>query len=99
MTARERFEAWAVSRDLSLRVGDGISAPDYRDSYTYYAYDAWQASRKQALAEALQGCQELLAVSGRQARDGDHFEIGREGGHMECITAIEALANPEGEQG
>lgn len=93
MTDRERFEAWAEHLMLE-RQGDG-----YVSHYTNHAFRAWQASRKQALEQALREVQELLVVSGRQARDGDHFEIGREGGHTECIAAIRALANPEGEQG
>ena len=35
-------------------------------------------------------CADLLAVSARQARDGDPFEIGREAGHSECEAAIRA---------
>lgn len=93
MTDRERFEAWAVSRDLSLRVGDGISAPDYRDSYTYYAYDAWQASRKQALEEALDVCSKL---GDREENIGRHSEAF---GCDLCVHALACLAKPEGEQG
>lgn len=39
-------------------------------------------------------CADLLALSARQARDGDHFEIGREAGHSECEAAIRARSAP-----
>lgn len=42
----------------------------------------------------LKACKELLAVSERSAKDGDHFEIGRENAHMECIEAISARSQP-----
>lgn len=42
----------------------------------------------------LKACKELLAVSERSAKDGDHFEIGRENAHTECIEAISARSQP-----
>jgi hypothetical protein len=91
---RKKFEQEISSRGRSTGARDGHG---YVDPQTDLLWQIWEDSRKQALEEALQECRDLLALSGRQARDGDHFEIGREGGHTECVAAIQALANLEGE--
>lgn len=92
MTDREAFEAWCL-KDLMI---DAKSWKDPDGIYVYLQSEwlAYQAGRKQMAEEAAAVCVELLALSERQARAGDHFEIGREDGHRECLSAIRSLATP-----
>lgn len=51
---------------------------------------AVKRARQEGRDECRTACEELLALSARQAKDGDPFEIGREAAHTECIEAIRA---------
>lgn len=89
MTDRERFEAWVLEEDSEQAI-EKDERGNYRWLDTRHAWRAWQASRKQALEEALHCCE----LADEQAQS---FDEGY--GASQCENAIRALANPEGEQG
>lgn len=91
MTDREKFEAWAVSRDywISTIQNDG----GYKSSVTRVAFEAWQASRKQAL----EGCKAACASQLTMTMPATVEDVIRNRTVGDCLAAI-ALANPEGEQ-
>jgi len=106
MTDRERFEAWSHDQDEIvglLRTVDG----NYRDCAAFVAWEAWQASRKQALAEMATICEELeshySAYKDTALLNGDVDLSNAASGEPRACRAIAEqvarLATPEGEQG
>lgn len=93
MTDRERFEAWAMSRDYWIStIQDDVG---YKSPATRVAFEAWQASRKQALEEALAGIDKEW-VSQPSTYD---FQRAARDGLKDAAAIVWRLANPEGEQG
>lgn len=79
-----------MSRLPSIRAANVYG--EVNDELARFAALVAAKEREACLSE----CNELLKVSARQATDGDHFEIGRESGHTECIEAILARGQKEG---
>lgn len=94
MTDRERFEAWARDQDEIVGLSRSLEG-NYKDCAAFVAWDAWQASRKQALADARQECRKFLASGPSTSMD----DVLKNTAVRYCAAAIDALANPEGEQG
>ncbi|RZI60670.1 MAG: hypothetical protein EOP14_00100 [Pseudomonas sp.] len=89
MTGRERFEAWAVSRDYWISIiQDDVG---YKSPATRVAFEAWQESRRQALEEALGACDSVYATG---CDNSDELR-----GAAMCWSAVNDLTNPEGKQG
>lgn len=97
MTGREKFEAWfradIEDDDEYSEYGFLMNEDEYRDEKTDIVWAAWQASRKQALEEALDVCSKL---GDREENIGRHSEAF---GCDLCVHALACLANAEGEQG
>ena len=72
----EEFEKWAMQAPLYLPMGKAKDG-GYYFSETSVAWLAWQASRKQALEEAANVCDEKWNVAPR--------------GRVMCAAAIRAL--------
>lgn len=95
MTDRERFEAWRSKARpvLSWTFVASMNASNYRAAATQADWEAWQASRKQALEEAKDAC---FVLTGRDGYNDTHWY---DSGVEDCMDGINRLANPEGEQG
>lgn len=98
MTDRERFEAWRtqVLEALDLPV-QGEFDKDRGGVYEYsdvrYAWDAWQASRKQAIDEIVTLGGDVASLFGARRQDEAWAAI------EAFVDGIKRIANPEGEQG
>lgn len=84
------FEAWAQERNACVRLDRFVTnPPDYKVPSVQRDWEVWQASRKQALAEAAALCEHL-----ENNRDDGHGGFGVTG--EDCYFAIRRLSTPEG---
>lgn len=105
MTDRERFESIISASPYEKSVARWPNLPvkfawpgGYKDLNVDLAWHMWQASRKQALEEALEELQSQSANGGRWLSTDAELILYRIGADS-CINAVRSLANPEGEQG
>lgn len=105
MTDRERFETWAkvwAQNWADVPVFSQEQDGSYSDIVVYSAWAGWQASRKQALEEAIKAMHDAAA---KESFDDDpHARVCFRDGVRVCDNSVWALidpafANPEGEQG
>lgn len=87
-----------IGRETILQIAreEGMLPPSGPYFAEYEAATLSFATRiaRQAAEAARQWCErecfKLIEISSRNAVHGDHFEVGREAGHSECIDAIRA---------
>lgn len=84
MTDRKAFEAWATTQMDAFS-----STRFFNDS----CWEAWQASRKQALEEAAVACGGEISIIPATTL----IDLSRVQGIRACVDAVERLAKPQGE--
>lgn len=85
MTDRERFEAWYLSEGVGGQIGSLVGQ---------WQWSAWQASRKQALEEAVLEC-DAQATWGGGGLDSPERENAFQQGAGQCAVEIGKLSKPE----
>jgi hypothetical protein len=103
MTEREAFEAyfeakfgkkpltWAEAEGAPYNVPDEMQSHYYVRS-TQWAWEAWQASRQQALGEAERVCGNQIPLGCSTSM----VDVSRSQGVRACIDSIRSLSHPTG---
>lgn len=102
MTEREKFDDWAEANGFGQRMGGvlAIYEPDVFKAGDH-AFEIWQASRKQALEEAIEEAEGSAKAYMGYARGSDNSGASdhKADALIDFVEELRALANPEGEQG